>query len=166
MFKLSKLQRKSHEESIENNPEVPKRYPFTQWYTFGMHLYKRADEDPTVEFVEEKTGKRKTIVDEKGRIVGFPGIEKGSWMNALESERRLEPVIRFRTEFECCKGNGYMMIWQVQPDGGYWEDEDGFGMEPDEEVRLYALLDEKGDFTGPFRIYNVGIHKYYEETQK
>lgn len=157
---------KSHEKSIKNNPQTSKRYPFTKCYTYGMHLYKTVGENPTVKFIEEKTGQRKTIVDRKGRIVGFPGIEKGNWVDALESEQCLEPVIRFRTDFECCEDNKYMMIWQVQPDGRYWADEDGFGMESEEEVRLYAFFDEKGNFTGPFRIYNVGVYNYYKKMQK
>lgn len=140
-----------------------KRYPFTQWCTFGMHLYKRADENPAVEFVEEKTGNRKKIVDEQGRIVNFPGIEKGKWMSYLESADSLDPVIRFRTCFKECGNGRYLMIWEVQPEGRYWEDDDGFGGTSDLEVRLYAVLDKNGDFTGPFRIYNVGNEKYYEK---
>ena len=55
------------------------------------------------------------------------------------------------------------MLWQIQPDGRYWEDDDGFGGSPDEEVTLYAFLDEEGNFDGPFRIYQVGMRKYCEE---
>ena len=51
---------------------------------------------------------------------------------------------------------------QVQPDGMYWQDEDGYRGTSDEEVRLYTFLDSKGNFTGPFQIYNVGCRKYYE----
>lgn len=43
------------------------------------------------------------------------------------------------------------------------EEDDGFGAEPDEEVTLYAFLDENGNFDDPFRIYRVGTRKYYEE---
>lgn len=137
----------------------PRIYPFTQWVTFGIHLYKRADEDAAVEFVDEKSGHRKLIVDGQGRIVNFPGIEEGDWMKHLESTGCLEPVVRFRTEFEKWK-EGYLMIWEIQPDGRYWEDESGFGGTSDAEVRLYAFLDSEGKFTGPFRIYNVGCNKY------
>lgn len=163
MKRLTEWWKKAPEKSAENKPEMPERYPFTIWYTYGMHLYRRAGDDPTVEFVEEKSGRRKTIVDREGRIVGFPGIEKGDWVRALESEECLEPVIRFRTDFQKCGEGRYMMIWQVQPDGRYWADDDGFGMNAEAEVRLYAFLDRKGDFAGPFRIYNVGVRRYYQE---
>lgn len=55
-----------------------------------------------------------------------------------------------------------MMLWQIQPDGRYWGDDDGFLMEGDPEVTLYAFLDEKVDFDGPFRICSVGVKKYFD----
>ena len=74
----------------------------------------------------------------------------------------LEPRVRFRTDFEMRPDGLVLMIWQVQPDGMYWRDEDGFGITPDEEIRLYALIDGEGRFTGPFRLYNIGVTDYYE----
>ena len=55
-----------------------------------------------------------------------------------------------------------IMLWEIQPDGRYWEDEDGFGGTSDAEVTLYTFLDENGDFTGPFRVYRIGAHDYYK----
>ena len=74
----------------------------------------------------------------------------------------LRPQICFRTDFERRSGR-IIMLWQIQPDGRYWEDDGGFGGSSDEEVTLYAFLDEKGNFDGPFRIYSVGIRKYCED---
>lgn len=54
-----------------------------------------------------------------------------------------------------------IMIWQVQPDGMYWRDEDGYGMTPDEEIRLYSFIDRNGRFTAPFKIYNIGTKQFY-----
>lgn len=157
---LHKLNNKPDSQKQEH--QIPEHYPFTQWYTYGMHKYKTADEDPTVEFIDRETGHRKTIVNANGKIVGFPGIEKGDWIDDLESEDCLSPIIRFRTGFERCGEDKYLMIWEAQPDGRYWEDEDGFGGTSDLEVRLYTFLDKKGNFTGPFRIYNVGNEKYFQ----
>ena len=39
---------------------------------------------------------------------------------------------------------------EIQPDGRYWMDEDGFGMEDDEEIWLCADIDEEGRFITPF----------------
>lgn len=134
--------------------------PFTQWVTFGDHRYRSPGERCDVEYVDERLGIRKSIVDNKGNIIGFPGIEKGDWMKFLSSSKCLKPVVKFRTEFEEYDDTHYIMIWEVQPDGRYWEDEDGFGGTDDMEVCLYALIDHAGCFTGPFRIYRTGSKDY------
>ena len=77
----------------------------------------------------------------------------------MHAYRSLEPQVRFRTYFEF-QGNGWTMYWQVQPDGRYWGDDGGFGIENDEEVILQASVDMDGCFTGPFRIYSMGSEKY------
>lgn len=146
----------------ETQSEEPKVYPFTQRVTFGKQLFKR-DEKVDVEFIHTEI--RKTIVDTEGRIIDFPGIVKEKeWVEYLESEKYMEPVVRFRTSFETY-GNRYLMLWQIQPDGRYWEDEDGFGGTSDLEITLYTFIDNKGDFMQPFKVYKVGTHKYFQEKQ-
>lgn len=39
----------------------------------------------------------------------------------------------------------------VQPDGLYWEDEDGFGMEDNVEINLCAKFDKNGQFVTKFQ---------------
>lgn len=156
---LKKLFNQNSQEQQTNQNQKPERPPFTHWLTFGNHMYRRNGERCDVEFVDKRLGIRKTIVDNYGNIIDFPGIEKGKWMEFLESEKFLQPVIRFRTDFEKYDDTHYIMIWEVQPDGRYWDD-DGFGGTNDMEVRLYALIDHMGCFTGPFRIYSAGAEKY------
>lgn len=147
--------------SEEPQSEMPKRYPFTQWVTFGKDIFRR-DKKADVEFVDKETGIRKTIIDTEGRIIDFPGIvREKEWVEYLESEEYIKPVVRFRTSFETHE-NGYLMLWQIQPDGRYWEDEDGFGGTSDLEITLYTFLDNKGSFMQPFRAYKVGAHRYFD----
>ena len=42
--------------------------------------------------------------------------------------------------------------WMYQPDGRYFEDDDGFGAENCEKIILYAYLNEKGRFVTPFAL--------------
>lgn len=152
--------RNSQKQTVQDSePEHP---PFTRWLTFGNHMYRRDGERCDVEFIDNRLGIRKTIVDNKGNIIDFPGIEKGEWMEFIESENYLRSVIRFRTDFRKYDDKHYIMIWEVQPDGRYWEDDDGFGGTSDIEVCLYALIDHTGCFTGPFRIYTAGTTKYVD----
>lgn len=123
----------------------------TNFVTFG------SDE---IIYVDENRGTRNTIVDSSGNIHNFPGIVKEDFWIKEVFPRYLEPKIRFRTSFEI-REDKWIVLWEIQPDGRYWGDEGGFGMEHDEEVKLYTYLDINGNFTGPFRIYRTGIKEYF-----
>lgn len=126
---------------------------FSNHYSYGEEIL----------FISDRTGKVKKIVDRKATIVHFPGIvREKTWTVALEEDTSLEPVIRYRSEFEKYDEHTYIIIWQVQPDGRYWEDEDGFGASSAAEICLYALLDEDGNYKGPFQVYKVGATRYLD----
>ena len=42
--------------------------------------------------------------------------------------------------------------WQLNPDGMYFMDDDGFGMTNDEEISLYGYIDKKGNVLVKFQI--------------
>lgn len=42
--------------------------------------------------------------------------------------------------------------WQLNPDGMYYRDEDGFGMTDDEEINLYGIIDRKGKVIKKFTL--------------
>lgn len=167
---LSKIMRKRQAKS-ESEPVVeavtpqkqePKRAEsvyLTETVTFGMHPYRSADEDSSVFFVDENRGIRKMIIDSLGNIQNFPGIIKEEFWVKEVAPNYLKQQVRFRSDFEK-RENGWIFLWQLQPDGWYWADEGGFGAENDSEVVLYTYLDLNGDFTGPFRIYKLGNAGY------
>lgn len=120
----------------------------TQTVVFGSR-------DSSVYFVDETRGLRKLLVDEKGEIQNFPGIHREAFWLQSYSAKTLPPRIRYRTDFEK-RENRWLMRWTIQPDGDYWRDSSGFGGGNEEEIILYTFVDENGDFTAPFRIYQLG----------
>lgn len=90
----------------------------------------------------------KQIVDENGKILDFPGVVHGDWEQDLENP--LTPYVRFSLDFGMTE-NLIKFIWTVQPDGRYWADEDGFGMDDSKEIVLRSSLDLDGNFTEPFK---------------
>jgi len=44
-----------------------------------------------------------------------------------------------------------MVLWQLNPDGRYYMDDDGFGMTDDEEINIYGFIDRQGHVVLPFR---------------
>ena len=43
------------------------------------------------------------------------------------------------------------VVWQLNPDGMYYMDDDGFGMTPDEEYNIYGFIDRQGRVLSKFR---------------
>lgn len=156
--KQSKSNQAAVTEPIPPQKPEPKRTEsvyLTSSVTFGM----RRGEECSICFVDENRGIRKVIVDSLGTIQNFPGIVKEDFWVKEVAPNFLREQIRFRSEFEK-RENGWIFLWQMQPDGMYWADDGGFGADNDLEVVLYTYLDRNGDFTDPFRIYRLGNQGY------
>lgn len=125
--------------------------------------------DSSVCFVDEVRNIRKPLIGKDGEILRFPGVVKEDFWVGQVSPEALRPKIRYRTSFEK-REERWIMLWEIQPDGAYWRDESGFGGENEEEVTLYTYVDENGDFTDPFRIYEIGDRQCsldrFEQTHK
>jgi len=91
------------------------------------------------------------ITDENGQFLNFPGILHGKWEEELRFPFR--PIVRFTIHYNKFRDNGLAeFFWMVQPDGRYWADDDGFGMENDSEIVLCAEFDQTGKFVTPFHL--------------
>lgn len=132
---------------------------FSQMQTFGDHLYRSKGEVAEIIFTNERTGLRKTIVDNSGWIMDFSGVAHQELISRYY-EGRLREQITFSSYITLLDGQ-YALIWQIQPDGRYWEDEDGFGGTSDDEINLYARIDEAGSFIEPFRLFSIGGRRFY-----
>ncbi len=53
--------------------------------------------------------------------------------------------------------------WTLQPDGRYYADEDGFGMEDDDEITLYAYIDSSANILIPFQPMNDNLKVRYRK---
>lgn len=55
----------------------------------------------------------------------------------------------------CRFENGVAEVsWQLNPDGMYYMDEDGYGMTDDDEVEIYGFIDRKGNVVVKFKNIN------------
>lgn len=89
------------------------------------------------------------ISDRTGSFLEFPGVEHGEWEDELKFS--FEEAARFTVRFRKFGEDGLAeLFWTVQPDGRYWADDDGFGMEDDMEIVLCAKIDKNGQFVTPF----------------
>lgn len=136
-----------------NQPEYDFITPgLSQYVTFGRN---RDGEVAAVVLNKPTEDYHKVIVNNKGRFENFPGIIQGKWTSYIEGKFDFDSGnICFRTSFERWE-DGYRCLWEIQPDGRYWADEDGYGAENDSEIILYADPDGNGMFLSPFRIYEI-----------
>ncbi|MBQ9009929.1 MAG: hypothetical protein IJ088_11445, partial [Clostridia bacterium] len=132
---------------------------FNQMVTYGNHLYRHSDEIAEVYMKNSRTGVRKVIVDDNGVILDFPGFAYPDLVSLYNGGIPWQ-MIRFRSEIKKLDDQ-YALIWQIKPDGRYWEDDDGFGSNRDDEINLYARMDENGHFTEPFHLYSIFPNKLY-----
>ena len=49
-----------------------------------------------------------------------------------------------------CKDGLIALSWMLYPDGRYFADEDGYGMEDNDEVKVYCVLDDNLQVVRPF----------------
>ena len=141
-------------------------YPFSQWYTYGTRTDLQNGETAEITFTNKETGEKKTIVNKAGLICNFPGFATEKiWTQYLIGEMP-SPTVHYRTDIERYNDEKYIMIWEIQPDGRFWADETGFGSENDSEIRLYTFIDKNGDFTDPFKVYNIGNDNYFKDMEK
>ena len=132
---------------------------FSRPTTFRDELSRHKGQFPEILMENTRIDIKKTIVDENGFILDFPGLAYphlvSLYNNGVPSGRVQFPSSISRL------GDQYALVWQIQPDGRYWEDDDGFGGTSDDEIDLYARLDEEGHFTEPFHIYSISDNKLY-----
>lgn len=95
-------------------------------------------------------GFSRLIVDKDGFIRHFPGVTGEDWKKGLEYP--MDKKIRFGFWIGKFEGGLARVRWTLQPDGRYFEDEDGFGAEDCEEITLYSDLDRNGRFVRPFSL--------------
>lgn len=105
--------------------------------------------------VNTETRKYKKLVDADGDVVGFTkddidyksleGVEHTGCAYTMES--RYSGIGRW-ADFRdgiCALG------WMLYPDGMYFADEDGFGMEDNDEVEIYCVIDKNFNVLKPFQ---------------
>lgn len=99
------------------------------------------------------------VLDEKGNIIGFPGVvEDERW----KSKQRvgLCPDVRYEAQFHALDGQEFLMLWLVQPSGWHWVDSDGFGFSGDSLIMLWSVLDGEGNFKKKFELFSIDQTRY------
>ena len=93
-------------------------------------------------------------IDEVLQIVTDEDIDCGSLKGLPQDafERAKAHSFHFPGHVYQYKNGVAEVEWQLNPDGMYYRDEDGFGMTDDEEINLYGAIDRKGKVVKKFTL--------------
>ena len=86
--------------------------------------------------------------------------------NAIHVAQRLS--FHFPSFIRTFKNGVAVVQWQLNPDGRYYMDDDGFGMTDDEEINIYGIIDTEGRVVVKFQTTNnyKDLEKLRKEAEK
>lgn len=120
----------------------------------GMAAFYGNGNDKTIVLVNTNTGKIRKIRDAGGSILvsdaemDYKAIDAELEHPGDAHYKCSEYYFGFYDDFE----NGYTALaWTTHPDGMYYMDEDGFGMEPDSEENIYCIINSDLEIVVPFK---------------
>lgn len=105
--------------------------------------------------VNTERGKAWLLVNAKGKLVGFG--KKDIDYEAISKHENNRDAYTRMVEYGglvCWRDfeDGVCAIgWTLYPDGRYFADEDGYGMEDNDELTVYAVIDRDMNVLSPFR---------------
>lgn len=122
--------------------------------------------------VNTENGKVRCLLNETGHVVGFEpkdfDLEKiGKWAERY-SFRKMEVDYAGMHRYSDYSGGVCCIYWMLHPDGRYFMDSDGFGMEDDEEEAIYCYMDKNLNVVIPFQpMKDLETHnRFAEEARK
>lgn len=121
-------------------------------FDIGENMAILKEDGMSFTILNKETGKLRRIVSEDGRLlvndceIDFDAIEEGC--PDFEGGKYVEYYFGIFRDFK----NGVCAIcWTVYPDGRYFADEDGFGMEHNNEENAYCIINRDLEIIVPFQ---------------
>ena len=124
-------------------------------YPWGENILLAEEENGDRYLVNKATGKARQI-STPGHVVGFADDEIDfatidqlpHGYNAHSRSMHYESICWW----DSCKDGLIALVWTLYPDGQYFADEDGFGMEDNDEEKIYCVMDDELNVVRPFTI--------------
>lgn len=124
-------------------------------YNIGENMAVYSGEGKSFTVINKKTGEARMFVSANGELL------------AAENEINFEAIKRDCPNFNGCKVVEYWfgrysnfkngicaLCWTISPDGRYFADEDGYGMEDNDEEMVYCIINKKMEIIVPFQPMN------------
>ena len=128
---------------------------FKDAYDIGENMAVLSGKGRSYTIINKETGKARQLVSEDGTLL------------VADNEIDFDATNKGCPDFNGCKWvrywfgrydnfrNGVCAIgWTVYPDGRYFADEDGFGMEDNDEEKIYCIINKDLEIIVPFQPMN------------
>jgi len=130
-------------------------------HPWGENLMFVKDENGDGFLVNTKTGKVRQI-STPGFVVGFSDDEIDfATIDKMPHSHNAHPrVMNYGgvSWWDRCQHGLIALGWTLYPDGRYFADEDGFGMEDNDELTVYCVMNDNLEVIRPFTIVpDVGV---------
>ena len=139
---------------------------FKNAHDIGENMAVLSGEGRSYTIINKETGKTRQLVSESGSLlvadneIDFNAIKKGCPdFNGRKSVRY------WFGRYDDFRNGICAICWTIHPDGRYFADEDGFGMEDNDEEKVYCIINKDLEIIVPFQpMDNVrGMLKKYEK---
>lgn len=124
-------------------------------YSWGENLILAVEENGDRYLVNELTGKARQI-SSPGFLVGFSDDEIDfATIDQLPHSHNAHPR---RVDYggigrwNDCSHGLIALSWTLYPDGRYFADEDGYGMEDNDELAVYCVMNDNLEVVRPFTV--------------
>lgn len=139
----------------KGHPELEKRVGFT----IGEGIAMFGISWGPLYIVNLKTGEMKQLIDDQRKVVGFTD-DDFDWekLETIEHRRCLDDkVVAYSGlhRYSNYRNGVCCLSWMLYPDGRYFADEDGYGMEDNDEENIYCFIDHHFNVLIPFQPMNA-----------
>lgn len=124
-------------------------------YSWGENLLLVKEKNGDRYLVNKVTGKARQI-STPGIVVGFSDedidfatVDKSPHGYTARSRRMDFTPVGW---YDRCKNGLIVLVWILYPEGRYFADEDGFGMEDNDEEKIYCVINDNLEVVRPFTI--------------
>ena len=124
-------------------------------YSWGENLMLVTEVNGDRYLVNKVTGKARQI-STPGYVVGFSDdeIDFATVDKLPHGHKAHSRLMNYAPVgwYDRCKNGLMALVWMLYPDGQYFADEDGFGMEDNDEEKIYCVMNDNLEVVQPFTV--------------
>lgn len=116
---------------------------FKDAYDIGENMAVLSGEGKSYTIINKETGKVRQLVSEDGTLlVAGDEIDFDAINNGCPDSNGCKSVRYWFGRYDNFRNGVCASCWTVYPDGRYFADEDGFGMEDNDEENAYCIINK------------------------